>query len=36
MQAIISARALSISKTYKDALTRRLAKLAHILLRPPK
>jgi putative sigma-54 modulation protein len=27
MQAIISARGLSISKTYKDALTRRLAKL---------
>lgn len=27
MQAIISARGLSISKTYKDALTHRLAKL---------
>jgi putative sigma-54 modulation protein len=27
MQAIISARGLSISKTYKDALTQRLAKL---------
>jgi putative sigma-54 modulation protein len=27
MQAIISTRGLSISKTYKDALTRRLAKL---------
>jgi putative sigma-54 modulation protein len=27
MQAIISARGLSISKTYKDAVTRRLAKL---------
>jgi putative sigma-54 modulation protein len=27
MEAIISARGLSISKTYKDALTRRLAKL---------
>ena len=31
MQAIISARGLSISKTYKDTLTQRLAKLEPML-----
>jgi len=31
MQAIISARGLSISKTYKDVLTRRLSKLEPML-----
>ncbi|HET7874660.1 MAG TPA: ribosome-associated translation inhibitor RaiA [Methylomirabilota bacterium] len=31
MQVIISARGMSISKTYKDSLTRRLAKLERML-----